>query len=186
MNTGIIASRYAKALLRYVTAHGDGERTCRHAMTLEKALSEVPELRQVLNDPAAIPESRKLQLLQAALGDEPMCDALKRFLALVARSGRFGDLLFILHDFSDLYYKSLGVHFVSVVTAVPASEALLERIRTEAVRRLGGKVVLETRTDPSLLGGAVVTADGYRVDASVRSQLRTLQNQFINKNKRIV
>ena len=33
---------------------------------------------------------------------------------------------------------------------------------------------------------AVVTADGYRVDASVRSQLRTLQNQFINKNKRIV
>ena len=175
MNTGIIASRYAKALLRYVTAHGDGERTCRQAMTLEKALSEVPELRQVLNDPAAIPESRKLQLLQAALGDEPMCDALKRFLALVARSGRFGDLLFILHDFSDLYYKSLGVHFVTVVTETAVATAEKD-----------GKVVLETRTDPSLLGGAVVTADGYRVDASVRSQLRTLQNQFINKNKRIV
>lgn len=186
MNTGLIASRYAKALLRYVAAHGDGERVCYQAMTLEKALSEVPELRQILKDPAAISTDRKMQLLQAALGEEPMCEALERFLALVAGSGRFGDLRFILHDFSDLYYKSLGVHFATVTTAVPATETLLERIRTDLGRKLGGKVELQPEVDPGLLGGVVVTVDGYRVDASVRAQLRALQNQFINKNKRIV
>ena len=186
MNTGIIASRYAKALLRYVAAHGDGDRACRQAMTLEKALSEVPDLRLVLQDPAAVSTGQKLQLLKAALGNEGMCDPLERFLGLVARSGRLDDLRLILHDFIDLYYRSRDVHFATVVTAVPASEALLDRIRSEAERQLGGKVVLDPQVDPSLLGGAVVTVDGYRADASVRSQLQALRNQFINKNKRIV
>ena len=68
MSTGIIASRYAKALHRYVTAHGDADRVCRQAMTLEMALLEVPELRQVLMDPAGVSTPRKMEFLQAALG----------------------------------------------------------------------------------------------------------------------
>lgn len=186
MNTGIIASRYAKALHRYVTAHGDADRVCRQAMTLEKALLEVPELRQVLMDPAAVSTPRKMEFLQAALGEEPMADALARFLSLVAEGGRFDALPFMLQDYIDLYYKAQGIHFAKLATAVPASAEMQERIRSEAERRLGGKVVLESEVDPSLLGGAVVTVDGYRVDASVKAQLRKLHDQFINKNKRIV
>lgn len=186
MNTGIIASRYAKALHRYVTAHGDAALVCRQAMTLGKALLEVPELRQVLMDPAGVSTARKMEFLQAALGEEPMADALGRFLSLVAEGGRFDALPFMLQDYVDLYYKAQGIHFAKLVTAVPASDEMQEQIRAEAERRLGGKVILDSSVDPSLLGGTVLTVDGYRVDASVRTQLRTLHDQFIKKNKRIV
>ena len=186
MNTGIIASRYAKALHRYVTVPGEADRVCRQAMILGKALGQVPGLQKVLDDASAVEDREKMQLLRTALGGEAMAEPLERFLLLVARNGRFPELRFILRDYIDLYYKSRGIHFASLTTAVPASPALLDKIRTEAAKRLGGEVVLDPKVDPDLIGGAIVTVDGWQLDASVRSQLRTLQNQFTNKNKRIV
>ena len=186
MNTGIIASRYARALCRYVAAHGDAERVCLQAMILERALGEVPGLQPVLEDPAAISAAEKMQLLQSALGMETMADGLKRFLVLVEENGRIGDLRLILHDFIDQYYRSRNVYFATLETAVPVTPEVEDRIRKEASRRVGGTVLLDEKVDPSLIGGAVLTVDGFRVDTSVRTQLEKLLNQFTNKNKRIV
>lgn len=186
MNTGIIASRYARALLRYVIANGDAERVCAQAAVLERALGEVPALRKVVADPAGITSQEKMDLLRAALDGETMAPALERFLVLVQDGGRLGDLRLILHDFSTLYKRSQGIHLAEIETAVPLSDEMRESIRQAICRQTGGQVELVEKVDPSLIAGLVVTVDGYRADTSVRSQLEALRTHFIKQNKRIV
>ena len=186
MNTGIIASRYAKALLRYVIGHGDAERVCAQAAVLERALGEVPALQKIVADPAGVPTQEKMDLLRAALDGQAMAPALERFLVLVQDGGRLGDLRLILHDFSALYRRSKGIHLAEIVTAVPLSDEMRETIRQAICRHTGGQVELQEQVDPSLIAGLVVTVDGYRADTSVRAQLQALRTHFIKQNKRIV
>lgn len=42
----------------------------------------------------------------------------------------------------------------------------------------GKKVVLETRVDPSILGGIVVKVDNKQIDTSVRTRLQELAQQL--------
>jgi F-type H+-transporting ATPase subunit delta len=42
-------------------------------------------------------------------------------------------------------------------------------------RAVGGKVAIETRVDPSLLGGLIVKLGSRMVDASLSSKLQRLQ-----------
>lgn len=186
MNTGIISSRYSTALLRFCTDMGDAEKVCSQAMILEKAFRELPSLRQVMKDPAAVSNDEKMSLMESALGDEAMSPSLKQFLSLVLKSGRIGDIRLILHSFIDKYYRSRGILFASMVTATEPDPSLVEKIRATAKERLGGDIVIETKVDPSIIGGIIFTVDDFRVDASVKSQLADLAKEFTERNKRIV
>ena len=186
MNTGIISSRYAKALLRFTSDRGDAEKTCAQAMTLEKAFRELPRLRQIMEDPAAVGDGEKMSLMEGAFGDEPMTGSLRKFLSLVLQKGRIGDIRLILHSFIDMYFKSKGIRFATMVTAVDPDPSLVEKISAAAKERLGGEIMIETKVDPSIIGGIIFTVDDYRVDSSVKTQLETLVKEFTAKNKRIV
>ena len=85
MNTGIIASRYADALLKYVKETGEGEVVCRQTEILEEALRTSPELVRFLESPALLQATAKVALLQKALGEEKMTASLEKFLLLVIR-----------------------------------------------------------------------------------------------------
>ena len=52
MNTGIIASRYARALLRLVEETGSGEVVVSQARAILDALASSPELRDAISDPS--------------------------------------------------------------------------------------------------------------------------------------
>ena len=168
MNTGIIASRYAHALLRYVQETGEGERTVSQAARLERALADVPE---------RIPE---------ALDREPMTDALARFVRLVIDQGRMPLLRLMLHDFIDEWYRAQHILHASLKTVAPPDQALLDRITRLVRERTGCDLVITTTLDPGLIGGFVFEIEDYTLDASVARQLRRIRRQFIENNRRIV
>ena len=66
MNTGIIASRYATALLKLVDETGSGESVAAQVQVIEAALDGSQEFRHAVADPAVSPES-KLGLFEAAV-----------------------------------------------------------------------------------------------------------------------
>ena len=186
MDDGIIASRYAKALLKYVLETGDGERVCAQAKRLERVLAESQELRLALDSPTDVTPAQKLSLLAAALGGEPVEDGLDRFLRLVLDKGRMPLLRLMLHDFVTLYHKSRDVLYARLTTAVPAQEELLERLRGLVREKTGKDVVIETSTDPALIGGFIFDLEDLRMDASVLRALRDIRREFQDSNKRIV
>ena len=158
MNTGIISSRYATALLRYTQETGGGERAC-------------AQVRRLLEHPEERP---------AALEPE-----LERLVRLLVKNGRLEDVRFVFRSFIAMYYRSRGIEVARLTTAVPAQE-LEQKLRAMLERQLGCEVLLESDVDPDLLGGFTLEVGDYLLDASVRRQIETIRRQFVISNNRIV
>lgn len=206
MNTGIIATRYATALLKLVEETGSGELVAAQVQVIEKALDEVPDFRRAVDDPA-VAAVQKISLFEAALKDS-MAQELHKFLELLIRNGRIGDVRLVLTTFVTEYYRSRHIKRARLVVADPAlldpkptpsdpvpvegslrqaqRPALESRLRELIGKETGCELLLETKVDPSLIGGFVFEVEDTVLDASVSRQLDFIRRQFIEKNRRIV
>ena len=158
MNTGIISSRYATALLRYTQETGGGERVC-------------AQVRRLLDHSDQDPG--------------PLEPELERFIQLLVRNDRLEDVRFIFHSFIEMYYRSRGIR-VARLTTVAASKELERKLHAMLEKQLGCEVLIETRVDPALIGGFTLEVGDYLLDASVRRQIETIRRQFVIQNNRIV
>ena len=206
MNTGIIATRYATALLKLVEETGSGELVAAQVQVIEKALDEVPDFRRAVDDPA-VAAVQKISLFEAALKDS-MAQELHKFLELLIRNGRIGDVRLVLTTFVTEYYRSRHIKRARLVVADPAlldpeptpsdpvpvegslrqaqRPALESRLRDLVEKQTGCKLILKTEANPSLIGGFVFEVEDTVLDASVSRQLDFIRRQFIEKNRRIV
>lgn len=226
MNTGIIATRYATALLKLVEDTGSGELVAAQVQVIEKALDEVPDFRRAVDDPA-VAAVQKISLFEASLKDS-MAQELHKFLELLIRNGRIGDVRLVLTTFIIEYYRSRHIKRARLVVADPAllssssvsgsdspvagsdssvagsvrgtvirqtrlpegdsrrPGSLESRLRELIGKETGCELLLETKVDPSLIGGFVFEVEDMILDASVSRQLDFIRRQFIEKNRRIV
>lgn len=206
MNTGIIATRYATALLKLVEETGSGELVAAQVQVIEKALDEVLDFRRAVDDPA-VAAVQKISLFEASLKDS-MAQELHKFLELLIRNGRIGDVRLVLTTFVTEYYRSRHIKRARLVVAdsalldpeptpsdpVPVEgslrqaqrPALESRLRELIGKETGCELLLETKVDPSLIGGFVFEVEDMILDASVSRQLDVIRHQFIEKNRRIV
>ena len=157
MSTGIISSRYATALLKLVTESGRGRQVYDQVQTM-------------LGDPASVPT--------------PLEEDLRKFTLLLVKNGRMPYLKYILTTFSRMYREANRMKQASLTTVVPAPE-LEEKLR-ELVRAEGYELILESKVDPTIIGGFIFSVDDLLFDASVRRQLEIIRQQFVEKNNRIV
>ena len=206
MNTGIIATRYATALLKLVEETGSGELVAAQVQVIEKALDEVPDFRRAVDDPA-VAAVQKISLFEAALKDS-MAQELHKFIELLIRNGRIGDVRLVLTTFVTEYYRSRHIKRARLVVADPAlldpeptpsdpvpvegslrqpqRPALESRLRDLVEKQTGCRLILKTEVNPSLIGGFVFEVEDTVLDASVSRQLDFIRRQFIEKNRRIV
>ncbi len=206
MNTGIIATRYATALLKLVEETGSGEAVAAQVQVIEKALDEVPDFRRAVDDPA-VAAVQKISLFEASLKDS-MAQELHKFLELLIRNGRIGDVRLVLTTFVTEYYRSRHIKRARLVVADPAlldpeptpsdpvpvegslrqaqRPALESHLRDLVEKQTGCRLILKTEVNPSLIGGFVFEVEDTVLDASVSRQLDFIRRQFIEKNRRIV
>lgn len=184
MNSGVIASRYAKALLKYVQESGGGEKTYSQACVLGLRLMEIRQLRDFVEKHGEISLEKKTELLKASLGEEPTPELID-FLHLVASRRRMELFSRMLYSFIVQYRKTNNIKVGRLVTAAPV-DGLKERLEALFHERTGAEIQIHEKINPEILGGFVFEMDGYRLDASVESQFRKIRNQLIEKNNRIV
>lgn len=206
MNTGIIATRYATALLKLVEETGSGELVAAQVQVIEKALDEVPDFRRAVDDPA-VAAVQKISLFESSLKDS-MAQELHKFLELLIRNGRIGDVRLVLTTFVTEYYRSRHIKRARLVVADPAlldpeptpsdpvpvegslrqaqRLTLESRLRDLIEKQTGCRLILKTEVNPSLIGGFVFEVEDMILDASVSRQLDVIRHQFIEKNRRIV
>ena len=142
MNTGIIATRYATALLKLVEETGSGETVAAQVQAIEKALDEVPDFRRAVVDPA-VSVVRKISLFEAALKDS-MAQELRKFLELLIRNGRIGDVRLTFTTFIIEYYRSRHIKRARLVVADPAllnpesTHSVPELVEGSSLRQVDG------------------------------------------------
>lgn len=132
----------------------------------------------------ALSFDKKLSLMESAL-DEPLEEGLVKFLELVRKNGRMEYLLRIMLSFINMYRKERNIRAGHLVTAVPVV-CLAEKIESLLSERTGSHVVLDHKTDPSIIGGFVFEMDGYRLDASAKGRLDRLRKELVEENSRLV
>ena len=159
MNTGVISSRYARALLKLVGETGGGAEVA-------------AQVQQLLDDPEKVSSMQ----LRPELQD---------FVALLARNGRTQYLKLALTTFLGMYKESRGIHVAYLTTAVPAP-SLEEKLARLVREKTGGEIELHTKVDPSVIGGFIFEIDGKLLDASVSHKIEEIRRQFVEKNNRIV
>ena len=184
MNTEVISSRYAKALLSYVMESGAGEKVYSQIETILKNMQNLPQLREYILMHDDISLDKKLDLLTAAVG-EPLADELNNFVKLVSEQHRMELLQVMFWAFISRYRETIGIKVGSLVTAVP-SDSLRERLEELLGVGRAAQVHFEADVNPELIGGFVFEIDGYRLDASVRTRLKKISDELIDNSNRII
>lgn len=184
MNIGLIPSRYAKALWEYAQEQHATESLYEEMGRLAASFSQEPTLRSALTNPV-LSSAQKSDLARNAAGGS-VSEAFTRFIALVLDHKREGLLHLMALDYLLLYRKAHNISTGKLVTAVAVSEATAQRLKEWIIARTHGSLELQTLTRPELLGGFVFEMNSLRLDASLSSQLRSIRQQFIANNQRIV
>lgn len=188
MEVGIISMRYAKALIAYAKSNGVEKAIYKEVSMLASNFESYPGLRKALDNPI-LPVEEKLKLISTAAAiDETKgsSNELLRFISLVLKKRRETYLQFMCLMYQDLYRKMKHIGVGELITAVPINEETRMRIKNSAAQRLHAHMELKTVVDPSIEGGFIFDINGYRLDASIATQLKKVKRQFIEKNRRIV
>ncbi len=140
------------------------------------AIEQTPELRNVLRNPQLESSAKANILADIAGGDEPL---FKNFLLLIAEKGRAGELDEIAHEFERLMAREERRLTVELTTARELTDDEAHAIVAQIEQAAGRKVEATRSVDPDLVGGIVLQAGSYRVDASVRGRLERLRQTLV-------
>ena len=184
MNSGIVASRYAKAFLKYVQEEGDGKTVYSQSCVLVHVMNEIPQFKEYIKSTLDIPLDRKLTLLSDALG-APLDKSIADFLKMVSSHRRDEYFPRMLLSFIEQYRVANNIKVGSLVTAV-GDDGLKDRLESLFHDRTGAEIHLEEKVSPEIIGGFVFELDGWRLDASVANHLDRLRRPLVEKKNRIV
>ena len=140
------------------------------------AIAESPELHAVLRNPQLEPSAKAAILADLAGDDEPL---FANFLQLAAEKGRAGELEEIAKEFERLMAREERRLSVELTTARELTDAEARAIVEQIEKAAGRKVEATRSVDPDLVGGIVLSAGSYRVDASVRGRLERLRQTLV-------
>ncbi len=176
-----IAAVYAEALLDAAEGAGcQAEIVEEFDAFVSEVLDRLPEFERVLAS-ALISHEEKVGLLDRALGQQASRVFLN-FLKVVSRHGRL-DILRAMHRaVRELWERRSGRVPVWVTTATPLDEELGRRLAERIRPLIDGQPVVQTRVDPSLLGGFVVRVGDTVYDASLATQLKMLRQQMVERS----
>lgn len=168
--------RYARALLKASTEAKLEDKVYGEMSTLAQSYIDVARLRSAIDNPMLAAKKKK-ELLVAACGGK-VSDIMSKFLDLVLREGRESVLQFIANSFVTLYRQQKNIIRGSLTTAVAVSPQTEMKVRRMVEARTNGTVEFQTEVNPDIIGGFVLEYDTYRLDASVKSQLRSILTQI--------
>ncbi len=182
MYNGLIAARYATALLGFSDKSSAPERVYTEAKTFTQSYFQFSDLRTVLDNPV-MSKTEKRKIIYLAAGGK-LSNSFERFIDLLLENKREIHLQSILLKYIDLYRKEKNIHSGKLITASVVESVTEKRLISMIEKQTGGTVEIEKIIDPSILGGFLFEVDFVRMDASISGQLQRIKNEYIERNQR--
>lgn len=177
-NATTIARPYAKAIFNLAL---ERQELAAWSVVLHE-LAQImldPDAQRFINSPASTTEQHT-QLLTTSTKNKPEVDAkqVENMVSLLAENKR----LLVLPDIY-IQYEALRAEQEKTLTANVSSFSALTSEQEKALiqslsQRLQRQVTLNVNIDPTLLGGAVISAGDLVIDGSVRGKLNKLSSQL--------
>lgn len=175
---GVVHRVYARALYDAARDEGVVEETRQELSDFVGAVRDVPELRAVLRNPQIDPRA-KADALDAITGG--VHDLVRNFLRLLAEKGRIAEVEEIERELERLVAREQGQIRVELTTAQELSDEEARGIVDQIAEASGRRVEATRAVDPGLIGGIVLQAGSFRIDASVRGRLNRLRQELVSR-----
>jgi F-type H+-transporting ATPase subunit delta len=177
MDSGIISTRYAKAIYKYAAGSGDETRLYEEMKTLSKQFPALPELNKVLENPI-ISSEEKIKLLTTAVG-EKASETCRNVFRVIVENGRASYMQHIALVYDQVYRKEKNIVLVKLTTVNKATEEEKESMVKLISNSKTEQVDFAVETDADIIGGFVLEVEDFRLDASVKNQLNRLKLELI-------
>ena len=178
MTPRVVAARYARALFDVaVKERLDVEQLDRELSAFAEVTTGHDGLKRALSNPA-IPPSRKHAVISEILARQPVAPPVARLLAMLAERDRLPLLGDLIQAFRERVMDHRQVVRAEVTTAIELTADRVAALRQGIARATGRQVELETRVDPTIIGGAVTRIGSTVYDGSVTTQLARLKQQL--------
>lgn len=177
MDEGLIARRYAKAMLRYAEELGAAGLVYEKMKLFETNYIAHPDLQRALLNPLLSPKDKEM-LLSTAIGIEPEEIYIKG-IRLLIKNHREMYVRSICLMFQKLYRAANGIIRVKITTAIDLSEEALEKIKAFVKRHTTKKIEFVFRVDTSIIGGFLLEVGSRQLDASLLKELKDIRLQLM-------
>lgn len=175
-----VASRYAKALLDLARERQIVEEVRSDMDAVASVLKGNSELLAVLSNPIVAPKKKKDILL--AIFDGKVQQLVIGFFKIMADKGRASILYGTAKEFEREYNVFHHIITASVTSAVELSETVKADLVKQISEAYAGKVQLENKIDPELIGGFILHIGDKQIDASISGKLNRLSRSFQGGN----
>ena len=179
MKGGSVAKRYATALIGVAQEQGKIDEIYQALASLTEQIRKFSDLKTALESPLVKPSQKKAfwKELQAKLSLDPILNNLVQILIDQKRVSLLPLITLIYRDMAD---EILGRMRVQIKTAASLGSSE-EKLKSLLEKSLGCKVILEIKLDPSLLAGLIVQMKDQVFDASLKNDLKKLQESIEKK-----
>jgi F-type H+-transporting ATPase subunit delta len=170
------AASYAQALLELAEAKNQIEPVGQELAGLAQVVRGNRAFRLFLADPA-IGETERADFLKRVLGAN-VSPLVMHTLLVMNRKGRSALLGEVIEAYAALMNEKLGRVEVNVTVAKALDEKQLSEVGRRVGEALGKQAIVKQSVDESIIGGLVLRVRDRLIDASVKSQLRTIRRKL--------
>ncbi|WP_439817300.1 F0F1 ATP synthase subunit delta [Zavarzinia sp. CC-PAN008] len=168
-----VATRYATALFELARDRRILGEVATELRELRGLIQGSHDLQRLLASPL-YDRDQQGKALAAVLDRGGASDLVRNLVGLLARNRRLFVLDATIAAFLELAAKERGEVTARVVSAQPLSPQQEESLARALGQAAGRTVLIDSRVEPSLLGGMVVRLGSRQIDASLGTRLRSL------------
>jgi F-type H+-transporting ATPase subunit delta len=171
------ANRYARALLDVAVQQADPIRVEQDLAAVADVFARHEELRRPLTNPVVPVQAKRavVEQLTARLQSVP---PVARLVALLADRDRLELLPALLQAYRERLMEHRNIVRAEVVSAVPLSADRAAALQQKLSDATGRTVTMDTRVDPSILGGLVARVGTVVYDGSIATQLARMKERL--------
>ena len=169
-----VAGRYASALFELANESSKVSDVEKDLVTFQGLLDESPDLVRLVRSPviAADDQARAIAVIIDKAGIGGLA---ANFLKLISRNRRLFVIQDIIKAYRTLAAKERGEIAAEVTSAVPLSDEQVAALKETLKASMGKDVTLQSRVDPSLLGGLIVKVGSRMIDSSLKTKLQNIK-----------
>ena len=176
MSQGVIARRYAKALINL--AEKDLENTGKSLTALADVFSNSAELSEVLSD-TKVSSQIKQNVLKEILKKIKVSKLVDTFIRYLLAKRRIVLLPNIERAFNLFLQEKLGRIEAVITVAQEISEVTVGKLEKAISRYSGKEVTVNITIDPAIIGGIVTRIGSVVIDGSIHTQLNQIRQSII-------
>jgi F-type H+-transporting ATPase subunit delta len=169
-----VAGRYATALFELANEQNRLDEVDQDLGKFQGMLDQSEDLSRLVKSPAFAAEEQE-RALGAVMDWASIGATTGNFLKVVTRNRRLFAADDIINTFRTLLARHRGEVSAEVRSAIALTEEQLNSLKEKLKATHGANVRLDTKVDPSLLGGLVVRVGSRMFDSSLKTKLANLK-----------